>query len=164
MSVFRIVNYSLDDDADDKLIVPKLHAYVLYIYSHLWFINALYGLYMNHYIHSLIPLAVGCTSLLYWNKPMYGWRRNIDMTVSIFSISYITYQHIDLPVWPIYVIIKILGYLSYYLSYYFYDKNQLELSTFLHMCVHLTAHSGCIMLFNRPAVANQPLAPQGGHP
>jgi hypothetical protein len=149
MRIFKLINYSLDDNTTEtKTIVPKPHANILYYYSYLWFINAFYGAYMNHYTNCLIPFGVGCTSLLYWNMPTYGWRRRIDMSMCLFSSVYDTYQLLDSKFWPLYIIIKVLGYLSYFLSSYVYSKNKLELSIVLHMYVHLSAHIGCIILFN----------------
>jgi hypothetical protein len=149
MRSFKLLNsYFNDNTTETKVLLPKPHANILYYYSYLWFINAIYGAYMNHYTNSLIPFGVGCTSLLYWNMPTHGWRRRLDMSMCLFSSVYVTYQLLDSIFWTPYIIIKAFGYLSYFLSSYVYTKNKLELSTVLHMYVHLSAHFGCIILFN----------------
>ncbi len=135
----------------NELIIPSEHAKALYIYSHLWFLNALYGVYMSQYVYSLIPFGVGCTSLLYWSYPIYGWRRRIDMSMCIFSSVYVTYSLIGAPIWNTYLFIKALGYLAYFSGHYYHAYKQHTTSTLMHMGTHLSAHMGVIMLFNHAA-------------
>jgi hypothetical protein len=135
-------------DMTSQTILPEMHARALYLYSHLWFLNALYGLYIAQTIHSLIPFGVGCTSLLYWGKHQYDWRRKLDMSMCIFSSVYVTYHLIDSPQWNTYLFIKALGYLAYFSSVYYHMQRQYTISTILHMGTHLSAHTGAIILFN----------------
>lgn len=134
--------------APSEIVLPPTHARALYLYSHLWFLNALYGLYTAQTAYSLIPFGVGCTSLVYWQNPRYDWRRKLDMSMCIFSSVYVTYSLVGSPQWNTYLFIKALGYLAYFSGWYYHMKKQYTKSTILHMGVHLSAHTGTIMLFN----------------
>jgi uncharacterized RDD family membrane protein YckC len=150
MNTYKLLKYILFEDniIEDGKITTKKQAYLFYVYSHLWFIIALYGIYMNKYINSLVPFSVGCASLTYWNNPTYGMRRNIDMAMTVFGTVCVSYNIYNSPFWSIYVPIKVSGYIIYFMSCYFHKLGYIGIGTLLHMIVHLCGHTGCVLMFN----------------
>jgi hypothetical protein len=147
-SILLIKDIFEENIVEDNLIVSKRQAYIMYLYSHLWILNTLYGLYKLHYINIMAPFLVSCTSLLYWKKPKYDWRRNIDILACVMSSAYVTYIMYSSEYWILYLIIKKLGLLSYAIGHYYHNKNRLGMGLFCHMLVHVSAHISCIIMFN----------------
>jgi hypothetical protein len=59
----------------EGMCVPRPQAnYILYL-SGLSFITSFYGFYRGHYFYASLPLAVACTTILYWMNPTDCWRK-----------------------------------------------------------------------------------------
>lgn len=73
-------------------IVPKDCANFIYNLAPLSFISSAIAFYRGHYDLFIVPLSVGCTTLLFWKEPTYGWRRNTDIIVSSCGLLYQIYR------------------------------------------------------------------------
>ncbi len=131
-----------------QLLVPPEHARVLYYVSHAGMATSAIAYYSGHiYLGSVVAVCV-CTSLAYWNKPMYGLRRNIDIACVQVSLWSHTYNaHSSVYIIPYYAIIG-LGISAFFASWYVMGHKNPWLSTYLHALVHICAHlSGlCVYL------------------
>lgn len=87
-----------------------------------------------------ITFTVLCTSLLYWYKPTYGWRRNTDIACVVFGLLHNMYCAQGAEYASYYYIITALGVKSYILSLYYLQKGQICRSIYIHSCVHLFAN------------------------
>lgn len=65
----------------DGCILPRKYYSILYASSYLSLISVVYASYREYYTLSCIPGSVFLTSILYWQRPDYSWRRTVDMAV-----------------------------------------------------------------------------------
>ena len=70
------------------VIMPKKHAMLIWKVSWCSMISALYAIYQQHYSLCIVPAGVLITSLNYWRHPIYGWRRNCDISYVCASVIY----------------------------------------------------------------------------
>jgi len=87
------------------------------------------------------------TSINYWRKPTYGFRRNIDISVAVINFCYnhSVISHCQYS-WIYYLAMSgIVGF--YGLSHFYHDKNR-NLGCFFHFMVHLSANIGNFAVFN----------------
>ena len=61
------------------LLLPPNQALFIWLVSWLNLFIGIFGLYRNYPSLAFSPLFVFFTFLNYWRKPIYGWRRNVDM-------------------------------------------------------------------------------------
>ena len=50
--------------------------------------NCMYAIKNKHYEIALVPGGVFITSIMYWRKPDYSWRRYIDISYASLSLCY----------------------------------------------------------------------------
>lgn len=65
----------------DGCILPRKYYAILYFSSYLSLFSVAYAAYRHYYVLSLIPGSVFLSSILYWQRPDYSWRRTVDMAV-----------------------------------------------------------------------------------
>lgn len=132
------------------LILPHAQYRILYKTSWLFLASAVYCYQMGHYNYVVLPLGVCATSINYWRKPDYSWRRYVDIFYSHFAVIYqglraygSQYQ------FPFYVL-YVLGMLLYGLGIYYKLKGNENSwnSTLCHGNAHLLANLGCFVLYS----------------
>jgi hypothetical protein len=103
---------------------------------------------MTHYDYVVLPLGVWATSINYWRKPDYSWRRYMDIFYSHFAVIYqgltaygAQYQN------PFYVIF-VLAVISYGLGIYYKVKGNGWNSTLCHGNAHILANVACFILYS----------------
>jgi len=109
-------------------------------------IPTIFLLYRQHYVRAAGGFAVFLTSINYWRRPDYSWRRYMDITavysVVFYELAYSANSRYSTP----YYIIGIAGFLSFLISTYQYKQNRWWLSTLLHANTHLLASVAQFML------------------
>ena len=131
----------------EPIVCSKQSTYMLYI-SSLSALSSCYAIYQNYYIYSLIPGTIFLTSINYWRYPVYGWRRNLDMTcvfcgaTSIYIIAFNSSNCL------LFYILMIMGASCYPISIYLYNNNMHYLSTLMHSKMHIFANIALIILFS----------------
>jgi len=65
----------------DGCILPREYYIILYFTSYLSLISVVYATYRGYYVLSCIPGLVFVSSILYWQRPDYSWRRRLNMAV-----------------------------------------------------------------------------------
>ena len=129
-------------------ILPREQYILIYRVSHILIITSLYAIYNKHYILFLDPVSIFFSSILYWYKPDYSWRRYFDMVVvktcigSQLLISYNAQYAVP------YYIITLTGVACYPLGIYYYSKNKHWESVYSHLGVHLLINIGHIILYS----------------
>lgn len=76
------------DGLYDGMVLPHTHYQFLYKTSWLFLGSAAYAYRMGHYDYVILPLGVWVTSINYWRKPDYSWRRYVDMFYAHFAVIY----------------------------------------------------------------------------
>jgi hypothetical protein len=77
---------------DDKLLMPLSYSKFLFLSSFSMLISAIIAIIVNDLCVTLYFLILFLTSINYWRRPEYGFRRNIDMFVVKCGIIIVFYQ------------------------------------------------------------------------
>lgn len=97
------------------------------------------------------PFGVWLTSLLYWHRPNYGWRRTFDIAYVQAALWYQLYRAWQAggPAWHGYLTITLVGMACYLLGQYCrYTLGSVWASTLLHCMVHILGNAGNILLYS----------------
>ena len=73
---------------DDGFVLPPDQSNFLWNLSWLSLASGIYGISQGHYNLAVVPIGVWITSINYWKKPDYSWRRYADITFVHVSLSY----------------------------------------------------------------------------
>jgi len=140
---------------DDGLVTPKSHCNYLLKISWLSFFSGIFALYKGHYELSPVPLGVWLTSINYWWKPDYSWRRYLDITFVCIALIYQLYKAKNYENAIGYYIFTILSCVLFPIGVY-YAKTSPALSTFYHGMIHIFGNVANIILYlsNREPICN----------
>ena len=155
---FDTIKYILDklgltEELPDKdglyngLIIPRDQANFMYTIAWLSFPSGIYAITQNYYDLALVPLGVWITSLTYWKKPTYGWRRNLDMIYVVSGLCYQLYRSLDAENRNAYIIILSVGVIFYPISNIILP-NSAWLSTIAHSMVHILGNISNLVLYS----------------
>lgn len=136
-----------------KYVVERKHSKVLFISSFFFGLNSIYGFY--NYLHHNMKFneiiftntILFLTSINYWRKPIYGFRRNLDITIAVINFGYNHYVIYNCHYsWIYYLAMK--GIVVFYgLSRMYHNKNS-NLACFFHCMVHISANVGNLAVFS----------------
>lgn len=131
-----------------QTILEEAQYMVLYRSSYIALFAALYALYRQHYNLIVVPGAVFLTSINYWRRPTYSWRRYLDMTAVKTTMVYQIYVGYNAQFINRCLVCWSLGVIVYLLSIYYHKRGQNWLSTYLHMLLHIFANLGNVALYS----------------
>jgi hypothetical protein len=123
-------------------------------YSFIWkasffsLFSCIYAFYNNHYDLALVPGGVFLTSINYWYKPDYSWRRYVDMGVVYTSLIYQFLRAYNAEYSKIYYVSMCFAASFYPLGIYYYNKKQYWPSTYAHSMLHLIANISNVILYS----------------
>lgn len=124
---------------------PKYSKKIFYI-SFLSLIPTILSYYYGMYTIMMMPLSVWITSLNYWRHPIYGWRRNLDISVVLSGVCYQLY-YVSSCKYNVYVLTcTFSGTCCYILSWVFTFKKHENISCLFHCGVHLLANLSLLFL------------------
>ena len=139
-------NTTLENDC----VIKYEHYSFIYRISFLCFFTSIYALHSECYELAAIPGGVFLTSVNYWRRPTYGWRRNLDMGYVMSAVIYQNYRAYYMTsamvLW--YYFFMILGVVCYPVGVYLHKKNDLLGSTYVHCLLHLAANVANILLYS----------------
>ncbi len=122
--------------------------YILYKTSYITAIPLIYSIYNQKFRYTISIGSVLCTSVLHWKNPKLGMRRNIDIVVVRTVLIYHSYSMVGTKYMYEYYFFNMLGILSYFLSWYFSNKNYVFASTIMHSLLHLFGNIANIYLIS----------------
>ena len=126
-------------------LVPVDHFTFMWRLSWGILISSFYAAYRGYYDCAALTFCVFVTSINYWRNPVYGLRRNIDITAAVLTCGYQTYKSFSIESGMYYRIGLSIALMMYPISWMVY-KNNLWLSTILHGCLHIIGNiSNCIL-------------------
>ncbi len=158
-------------------ILEPEYASCIYRISFISFLSSIYAIQCECYDLAAVPGGVFLTSINYWREPVYGWRRNLDMSYVACALIYQTYRAYHLlsssssssssqsQALLAYYTLMGIGMGCYCLSLHLYKKKDIWSSTYVHCLVHVLANSANVVLYSgiRDGMGNrQP--PSGGAP
>lgn len=131
---------------EEKWICSKEEASIIWYTS--W--SSLVGSSIQYFYYETHDLSIGTfmvllTSLLYWRKPTYGYRRTIDMTTVFSVFLYYMYRSFYIQKPYGYYLFTGLSIYSYYISWCKYDNNKKE-SAYYHALIHVFANIANLLL------------------
>ena len=127
------------------MILEKSQYTLIYKTSFLILIPFCYAIFMNK--NYWLSGSIFLTSVNYWRKPDYSYRRYLDIVVVTVSVSYQHYIAFYSKCYIIYFIFAFIGKISYLLGKYYYNKNN-WLSTYFHMGLHLSLNIASLILYS----------------
>ena len=148
-------------------ILEPEYASCIYRVSFISFLSSIYAIYCECYDLAAVPGGVFLTSVNYWRNPVYGWRRNLDMSYVACALIYQNYRayHLlmssssssssssQIPGLLAYYTLMGIGMGCYWLSLHLYKKKDIWSSTYVHCLVHLLANIANVLLYNRVSVS-----------
>ena len=106
-----------------------------------------YLYYRGHPSQAFLAICVFLTSVNYWYKPDYSWRRYLDIAVVCLSLSYQAFVARNAEHRVVYYTINSVAITSFLASRHFYQQKRWWASTLLHANLHLLANvSQCILV------------------
>lgn len=131
----------------DYALSPEQYS-LIYNVSFLSLGSSVYAICNGHYTISLVPAGVFMTSINYWRKPDYSWRRYLDMVYVKAALAYQLYRaagsHNRVPYYSLMVVAVGL----YPVGLYYYRKKQYWYSTYAHCALHVVANVANIVLYS----------------
>ncbi len=131
----------------DTILDYKYYKYI-YRVSYITFFTSLYGFYTGHYHLAWCPAAIFLSSIYYWKKPDYSYRRYLDMAVVKTTILYQNCMVYNAQYANLYYLILFTGKSLYLLGRYFYSKKNYSASTYCHIGLHLMANLATIVVYS----------------
>ena len=133
--------------SNTEILPRKQYEYLWYI-SWLSLCSGVFGLYRGHPFHIAAgPLGVWLTSINYWRKPDYSWRRYLDIIYVHYALMHqIYYAYYSPYKYPSYFLLSV-GVFYYQLGCYYYSKNNYELSAICHGRLHMYANLAGILVY-----------------
>ena len=124
-------------------------------YNYLWktswlsLISALYAFYHGHYDMVLVPGGVFLTSINYWRKPDYSWRRYADMCYVTGALSYQMLRSCKSQYGGVYVILTTVSAIYFYpLGIYYFTRGKYWHSAYAHSMIHILGNVANIILYS----------------
>ena len=107
-----------------------------------------YAFYNNYIDIAIINGIVFLTSINYWRKPDYSWRRYLDMTMVKSAIIYEGIRAYTAEYSNTYYILILAAIIWYYFGVYCYTKKSFWLSTYSHCMLHILGNIAKIILYS----------------
>jgi hypothetical protein len=136
-------------ELDSNLLLNIEQYSLIYKVSYITLFTCLYAIYnKTPYNFAMLPGCIFISSIIYWYKPDYSWRRYFDMIIvkSCIGYQYATAYNAQYAI-PYYTITTI-GILFYPIGIYYYTVNNSWASTYSHIAVHILVNIGHIILYS----------------
>lgn len=131
----------------DCILYPEQYNIIFNI-SFLSLGSSIYALYNEHYTLSLSTYGVFLTSINYWRKPDYSWRRYLDMIYVKSALMFQLYKAYNSEYMIEYYTLMFFAISFYPLSIYYYKKKLYWYSTYAHCALHIVSNIANIILYS----------------
>jgi hypothetical protein len=131
-----------------ELIIPQAHADLLWYVSWFSFASAVYAWNQGYYDLAIVPGGVWVTSINYWRKPDYSWRRYVDIGYVHTALLYQMLRAQESEHRRMYYTVLAMGCLFFPFGVYFHQNMHLRRSTLCHLLVHLLGNVSNVILYS----------------
>lgn len=107
-----------------------------------------YSYYREYYDFTISTTAVFAASIMYWSKPEYNWKRNLDMFIANFSVLYHCVRAYKSERYVPFYLFTMLGVICYMSSWKLYNQNKIWTSVYLHSGVHILFNLAILSLYS----------------
>jgi hypothetical protein len=132
----------------EELVLPPNYAKILWNVSWLSLASAVYACHRGYYDLAIVPGGVWITSINYWRKPDYSWRRYVDMGYVHTALVYQLLRAHNSEHQRIYYTVLAIGCVFFPLGVYFHKKMDVRKSTWCHGMVHLLGNVSNVILYS----------------
>jgi hypothetical protein len=130
----------------ELILLPEQYNLIWRV-SWLSLISTIYALYRKHYELVIVPGGIFITSINYWRKPDYSWRRYVDMIYVQFALHYQNIKAYNMEYAKIYYVLIFVSIIWFFIGIYYYKKNDHWKSTYCHLMLHIMANIGNLILY-----------------
>ena len=116
-------------------LVPVDHYKIMWKLSWAILISTFYAGYRGYYDCAALTFCVFVTSINYWRNPVYGLRRNIDITSAVLTCGHQTYKSFSIDSGMYYRIGVSIALMMYLISWMVYKKTYGYLPFFMHVYI-----------------------------
>jgi len=157
MTAMTAMSKIYDTSLEKDCIMERKYYSCIYRVSFLSFLSSIYAIYCECYDLAPVPGGVFLTSVNYWRRPTYGWRRNLDMGYVTCAVMYQNYRAYHTYYYTmkmghyfvlLYCGLVLLGIGCYPVSVYLYKKKDLWGSTYVHCLLHVVANIANVLLYS----------------
>ena len=124
---------------DIFVVPPEYGQWIVNISTLLIPPSLFHALYCNQFLHSFCCFTGLCTSVVYWRKPTYGLRRQVDIACMVAALATHMYSAWNTHAWWPYISLVSIGASIYPLSFYVQSKGFVRESMMLHLVLHFFA-------------------------
>ena len=121
---------------------------VIFNVSFLTLGSCVYAIYNGHYDFAVCSGVVFFTSINYWRKPTYCWRRKLDMICVKLALIYHLYRAYRAQYMIEYYTIMFFALNFYPLGIYYHEKKLYWRATISHSGLHIFSNIGNYILYS----------------
>jgi hypothetical protein len=129
------------------ILYPKQYSYIYYS-SFLFLLSSLYASYRGYYDLALVAGCVFLTSINYWRKPDYSWRRYFDIFIATLILTYQNIRAYKAEYMYTYYTLIAIGVFFFFFGIYLFKINELWYSTYSHCLLHIFANLSSFILYS----------------
>jgi len=132
-------------------IIPPEHYNLIWRVSWISLFTSSYAAYNNYYDLALVPGSIFLTSINYWRKPDYSWRRYLDIIVVQIALMYQLIRAYNSEYSTTYYSFTFSGITMFFVGVYYHKKNEEKYvwrSTMCHISLHILANIGNVILYS----------------
>ena len=157
MSMMSKMSDICETNLENDCIMKREYYSYIYRVSFLSFLSSIYAIYCDCYDLAVVPGGVFLTSVNYWRRPTYGWRRNLDMGYVASALIYQNYHayhayyymmNLDQSFALLYLALMLFGIGCYPASIYLHKKKDIWGSTYVHCLLHVVANIANVVLYS----------------
>jgi len=130
-------------------ILSKEQSIIIYRTSHLLFVPSALAFYNGYYDLGLCNSAILLTSLNFWQNPVYGWQRNLDIVVTKSCVLFQSYRAVHSNNSTLYYFFISNTLLFYLVGVYFhYVRKDTWKSVYAHTMCHIMGNVASVILYS----------------
>ena len=129
------------------ILYPKQYSYI-YKISFLSFFSSLYAIYRGYYDLALVPGSVFLTSINYWRKPDYSWRRYFDVFIVLLVFTYQNVRAYKAEYMYTYYTLMTISVFFFFFGIYLFKINEWWYSVYSHCLLHFFANLSNFILYS----------------
>jgi hypothetical protein len=129
------------------ILIPEQYN-LIYRVSWISLASTLYALSNKHYTLWFVPGSIFLTSINYWRKPDYSWRRYLDIVVAKTMVAYQLSMAYKSEYALLYYVVSGTALSFYPIGIYYYKKGDHWKSTYSHIMLHVLCNLGNFILYS----------------
>lgn len=129
-------------------VLPSRYANILWYVSWLSLASAIYAWRRGHYDLAAVPGGVWITSINYWRKPDYSWRRYVDIGYVHAALLYQVLRAHESEYRMVYYPILAIGCMCFPAGVVYHKRSDFQTSTWCHVMVHVLGNVSNVILYS----------------